>query len=367
MKLLKISLILISTLFLFTSCSQPEQKDSIDIPKTETGITSSNEGNNTDTSETVITTVHPRDEQKYYSANLLKVTDPPTEYNGEELTMTMRIENKGDEFEQAFFIFINGERIEYSTDEYTDKKAYHIYDIPDGGVVDVTLHFTPCNCKKGEKAIVAIASMLTPNYMLKDMSYVNFGFHHYISRMWPFEININQDAPESTYNKISSECERIEITEEYAIEQGYIYGSGDQTKNTLYNHTEFTMFQEDKLEGYMVAEDKLTFTVIAAGRGENESGKYLVGIYINHELQKAFGNNYYALCDADSEHEIRITANIDVSNLSGLNHIYMIAAPYNPDDTEFGVAPEKIDTRLLYVGDEASMESLSPTERIPHP
>lgn len=352
MKFLKIPSILITILFLFSSCSQPEKKDSIDISETEQDITSSEEENNTSTSETVTTTVNPRDEVNNYHIDLQKVNDI-TEYNGEELSLTMKVDNDGDPSTQAFFIYVNGQINEYSTDEFPEKSAYHTYDFTKNEVKEITLHFTPYNCKKGEKAIVSLVSMFTPDYMLGDMSYPSFGLHHSLVRPWPFEISINSDSPESPYNKVSAEHETVEITEEYAKEQDY---------TSLDNHTVFRMYQTDLLENYMAAKDTLTFDITAAGKGEHDSGKYLVGIYINHELQKAFGDNYYAVCDADSEHEIRITANIDVSGLSGLNHIYMVAAPCNPSDAEFGSAPEKTATKLLFVGSEEEMQEYSPID-----
>ncbi|MDE6580849.1 MAG: hypothetical protein K2K41_09990 [Ruminiclostridium sp.] len=356
MKSIKITSILIASLFLLSSCSQPDIKDSIDNTN-QTDITNSDEKHNTDNSETVVTTVNPRDEQKVYSAKLHKVNDI-TEYNGDELSLTMSVENDGDAFTQAFFLYVNGQINEYSTDEFPDKSTYHIYDLPEDGTKEITLHFTPYNCKKGEKAIISLVSMITPDYTLEDMSYANFGLHHNIARPWPFEISINQDSPESPYNKISQERETVEISEEYAKEQNY---------TSLNNVTTFRMYQTDPLENYMTAENTLTFDITAAGKEERDSGKYLVGIYINHELQKAFGDNYYALCDADGEHEVKITANIDVTGLSGLNHIYMVAAPYDPNDVEFGVAPEKTATKLLFVGSEEEMQEYSPIEQVKKP
>ena len=57
----------------------------------------------------------------------------------------------------------------------------------------------------------------------------------------------------------------------------------------------------------------------------------------------------------------KITANIDVSKLSGLNHVYMIAAPYDPDNVaayvEKGERLEKNDSRLLIIGDKDEIEA----------
>ena len=359
MKYLKFSSAFLAAMLLFTSCSQPVQKDSID--KT-TGSTTDNI-NITEATDNISVTgaetdkPKPWEENVGYSGGITKVTQELSEYNGEELTLTIKPRNNGQSYEQGFILYVNGERNDFSTDEYPDKKPYHVYNLPEGGSIEVTLHFTPYNCKKGEKAIVNVVSMITPNYMLEDLAYVNFQLHHSIVRLWPYELTINQDAPENEYHKISTDCVKTEMTEEY--EKKYIEKQDGETINRLDRCNYFDLYQEeeDELKDYYIAENELALNISARGKG----GKFLIGIYVNHELQKAFGDNYYALCEIDREHLTTITANIDVSKLSKLNHIYMIVAPYDPDNVaayvETGGAPEKTDSRLLIIGDKDEIEA----------
>lgn len=362
MKYLKLAMALSAALFLLSSCSQPEKKDSIG------GVTGSATngiditGSETDSpvvTEATTNRVLPWNE-KPANLDLDKVTTQLSEYNGEDVTITMIITNhEQHNVDQAFVLYVNGQRNDYSTDEYPDKKPYHIYDIPGGDSIEVTLYFTPYNCKKGEKAIVNIGSMLTPTYMPESLSFINFSmFHHAIRGEWPYELVINQDAPESEYNKISTDCIKIELTEEYEKEHGFIYEDiiTGEVKNRLDKNNYFDLYQkEDVIEDYYIAENKLTLNLdVSGGSGE----KYLVGIYINHELQKAFGDNYYALCDIDRDYLMRFTVNIDVSELSGLNLIYMIAAPYDPADVKNGLYIEKINTsKLVIIGDKDEIEA----------
>ena len=350
MRYLKYFSLLFTALFLLSSCSQPVQKDSIDDITESTTDNINITGATTDKPK-------PWEEDMGYAFNLSKVTTELSEYNGEELTVTIKITNNGQSFDQAFLLYVNGERNDYSTDEYPDKKPYHVYELSEDETIDVTLHFTPYNCKKGEKAIVNVVSMVTPNYMLEDLSYVSFKIHHSIARPWPYELTVNQDAPESKYHKISTECTKTEITDEY--EKKYIEKQDGETINRLDKYNLFNLYQEeeDELKGYYIAENEIALNISARGKG----GKFLIGIYVNHELQKAFGDNYYALCEIDREHLTTITANIDVSKLSKLNHIYMIVAPYDPDNVaayvETGEAPEKTDSRLLIIGDKDEIEA----------
>ena len=188
MRYLKYFSLLFTALFLLSSCSQPVQKDSIDDITESTTDNINITGATTDKPK-------PWEEDMGYAFNLSKVTTELSEYNGEELTVTFEIENGGQSFDQAFLLYVNGERNDYSTDEYPDKKPYHVYELSEDEIIEVTLHFTPYNCKKGEKAIVNVVSMITPNYMLEDYFYVSFGGHHGIARLWPYELTINQDAP----------------------------------------------------------------------------------------------------------------------------------------------------------------------------
>ena len=359
MRYLKYLSLPFAALLLLSSCSQPVQKDSID--KT-TGSTTDNI-NITEATDNISVTgaetdkPKPWEEDMNYSGGITKVTQELSEYNGEELTLTIKPRNNGQSYEQGFILYVNGERNDFSTDEYPDKKPYHVYNLPEGGSIEVTLHFTPYNCKKGEKAIVNVVSMITPNYMLEDYFYVSFGVHHGIACLWPYELTINQDAPESEYHKISTDSIKTEMTEEY--EKKYIEEDSDgEMVNILDEQNFFSLYQEEGvLESYYITENDLTLNISACGKG----GKFLVGIYVNHELQKAFGDNYYALCEVDREHLTKITANIDVSKLSGLNHVYMIAAPYDPDNVaayvEKGERLEKNDSRLLIIGDKDEIEA----------
>ena len=351
MRYLKYFSLLFTALLLLSSCSQsahqPAKKDSIDKTTGSTTDNISVTGAETDKPK-------PWEEDMNYGGTISRVNKELSEYNGEELTVTVEIENDGQAFDQAFLLYVNGERNDYSTDEYPDKKPYHVYEISKGETIDVTLHFMPYNCKKGEKAIVSVVSMITPNYMLEDYFYVSFGAHHKISCLWPYELTINQDAPESEYHKISTECIKTEMTEEY--EKKYIEKDSDGNMvNRLDKHNLFKLYQvdEDTLDSYYITENDLTLTISACGKG----GKFLVGIYVNHELQKAFGDNYYALYDIDREHLTTITANIDISKLSKLNHIYMIAAPYDTAYIEEGIDPEKNKSKLLIIGDKDEIEA----------
>ena len=117
MRYLKYFSLLFTALFLLSSCSQPVQKDSIDDITESTTDNINITGATTDKPK-------PWEEDMGYAFNLSKVTTELSEYNGEELTVTIKITNNGQSFDQAFLLYVNGERNDYSTDDGNGK--YHL-------------------------------------------------------------------------------------------------------------------------------------------------------------------------------------------------------------------------------------------------
>ncbi|MDE6724518.1 MAG: hypothetical protein K2J79_02840 [Ruminiclostridium sp.] len=68
----------------------------------------------------------------------------------------MSVENTGDAFTQAFFLYVNAQINEYDTNEYPDKCTYHIYDFTKNSIKGVTLHLLPITAKK-EKTFIPLS------------------------------------------------------------------------------------------------------------------------------------------------------------------------------------------------------------------
>ena len=66
-----------------------------------------------------------------------------------------------------------------------------------------------------------------------------------------------------------------------------------------------------------MAEESLQLTV----RGAGVSGKYLVGIYVDHQLQKAFDGCEYAVLDVERSKLKTLHPKIDLRGMTGLHHI----------------------------------------------
>lgn len=366
MKHLKLISMFLLCVFAVSACStgEAERKDSISgtepqqptVSSSSAAVTDPDPVNTSqstaasvDSGSTSTTLFDPREEDRNYGGNIGVVGTQPTEYNGEELSITLEVDGGGRSYDQAFIIFVNGERNEYSTDKSDEKKPYHINSLPEEGTVEVTLYFTPNNCKKGEKAVIDIESMLTPEYMLPDTTYVNFFPHHNITGFLPFEIDINEDTPVTEEHKVFTDFQQEKMTEEFR-QQHITTDALGQTSNSL-EAPNFVMYSQSEDESIVKATgDELVLNVSAFGCNEEvKESQYMIGIYVDHELQKAFGDNYYALCTIDREYIKSCTAVIDTSELSGLHHIYMIAVPCGSDTVERKSLPIKSASKILSI------------------
>ena len=191
--------------------------------------------------------------------------------------------------------------------------------------------------------------MITPEYMLPDTTYVNFFPHHNITGFLPFEIAINEDTPVTEEHKVFTDFQQEKMTEEFRLQHITTDALG-QTSNSL-EAPNFVMYSQSEDESIVKATgDELVLNVSAFGCNEEvKESQYMIGIYVDHKLQKAFGDNYYALCTIDREYIKSCTAVIDTSELSGLHHIYMIAVPCGSDTVERNSIPIKSASKILSI------------------
>lgn len=295
------------------------------------------------------TDINLRDANRDYSAQSEWVNyQEHLTYDGSPIALTYRIQNEGQAFDQAFLMFVNGRRVPYATNAEPEIKAMHTIHLDEEAETEITLYLEPYGCRNGENALVCIEEMLNPDFMLPDTSYVNFKPHHKISGIQPFSVEIRQDAPDADTFVSDVQAEEVLLTEE--LEQPFVYDdpvSGEKTSQ-LDNMTVLECCQSDPKELYMQAEGQLTLKV----RGLGVNGKYLVGIYVDHRLQKAFDGKEYAVLNVERTKIKTLHPVIDMTGMTGLHHIYMIAVPYDASEDHSKNYPLKTDTRLLQIGKE---------------
>lgn len=298
---------------------------------------------------------HPRDENNNYGYNIGYRGDIPTEYNGKELTLDIEMSNQGQEIKYAYFVYVNGIITEYKTSENGEKALFHRFSNEENASKTTRLYFTPVNCKKGEKATICVALMINPDFMLPDTSYVKFIPNHNITSIMPLEIAINADSPTDEKAEIADCMEKTPVTKEFEAEFATPQPD-DKDNNSLDNQTIFWLYQDSHMEGCLKGDDITTAKIRAMG----QPGKYILSLYVNHEMVPCFDGKYYTICDVERENITEYTVQFDSSNLPSLNHIYIMAIPYVKDGISW---PHKTATKLLSLGEEDKTETT--TESVP--
>ena len=298
---------------------------------------------------------HPRDEHHRYGYNIGYRGDIPTEYNGKELTLDIEMTNIGEDIKYTYFVYVNGILTEYKTSAEGEKAPFHTLSNEEGNVKTTRLYFTPVNCKKGEKATICIVFMINPGYMLPDTSYVNFIPNHNITSIMPLEIAINVDSPTDEKAEIADCMKKTPVTKEFEAEFAAPQPD-DKDNNSLDNQTIFWLYQDSHMEGYLKGDDITTAKIKAMGL----PGKYILSLYVNHEMIPCFDGKYYTVCDVERENVAEYTVQFDSSELPSLNHIYLMAIPYVRDGFSWA---EKTRTKLLSLGEEDKTETT--TESVP--
>lgn len=298
---------------------------------------------------------HPRDEHHRYGYGIGYRGDIPTEYNGKELTLDIEMTNIGEDIKYAYFVYVNGILTEYKTSAEGEKAPFHTLSNEEGNVKTTRLYFTPVNCKKGEKATICIAFMVNPEYMLPDTSYVNFFPNHNITSINPLEITINVDTPTDEKAEIADCMEKTPVTKEFEAE--FATPQPDDKDNNMLDHqTIFQLYQDDPMESYLKGDDITTAKIRAMG----QPGKYILSLYVNHEMVPCFDGKYYTICDVERENISQCNVQFDSSNLPSLSHIYIMAIPYIKDGISWA---DKTETKLLSLGEEDKTETT--TESVP--
>ena len=292
-----------------------------------------------------------KNENKSFRMQLSVCSELPTEYNGKPLSITTCVKNAADAFDFTYLVFVNGIKADYTLKEQSTNLITDTFHVGTNEEIYTIIEFSPLNCKAGEKAVISVELMIDPKYMLPDTNYVSFTPHHNITGLLPFEITIKNDSDESK-ETICDISEKEKIDEGLRSKYDRMDADGN-IKNLLSDTAIFNMTQKDHSGIYMICDDTLKLDIEALGK----EGKYIVGVYINHKLQKAFGESYYCICDIQDEYVTRINAEIDTSALSGLNHIYIMAVPYATEELSKKLITQKLNTKLLQIEEGKIAES----------
>lgn len=242
------------------------------------------------------------------------------------------VNNSGNAADFGLLIFVNGIRQPYRTEENTENKLLHIFDVQQNERKVQTIEFEPVVGEMGDEVSVEIISMFEPSYINTENSVYNF--YHNISSLLPSKMNVTEKTNLSE-PEICSDYMVTSITEEM-LQEFNSYGSenGNPLDNQVYIdtlknekfYTPKALLEEEPDITPFTLNDTVTLCMYGGA-----PCKYRVSMYINHDLVAgAFDGADYIDITTANDSICKKTININNLNieLKDYNYLYFIAVPF---------------------------------------
>lgn len=251
------------------------------------------------------------------------------------------VDNSGKITDFGLLLFVNGIRQPYRTEENSENKIMHIFDVNQDERKVQTIEFEPVVGEKGDEVLVEIVSMFQPSFIQTEKS--NYVFNHRISSLYPSKMDVTQETG-ITEPEVCSDYLDTPITEEIRQTFNIMDSTGVMSDENLLDSSVYIetlkndvfLTPDDLLKG---KHDSTPFTmndsVTLCMYGGGESCKYRVSMYINHDLVNgAFDGADYI--DITTSRDSICTKKIDIEkldlSLEDYNHLYFIAVPFYIND-----------------------------------
>ncbi len=249
------------------------------------------------------------------------------------------VDNSGKTTDFGLLLFVNGIRQPYRTEEDSENKIMHIFDVNQDEQKVQTIEFEPIVGEKGDEVLVEIVTMFQPDFIQTENS--NYEFNHKISSLYPSKMAVTQETGLSE-SKVCSEYEATPISDELRREFNEMSATGSSGGNALDSSVYIETLKndvfhtpKDLVEGKgditpFTMDDSVTLCMYGG-----ESCKYRVSMYINHDLVTgAFDGADYI--DMTPSQDSICTKKIDLEKLNlsldDYNSMYFIAVPFYTND-----------------------------------
>ncbi len=249
------------------------------------------------------------------------------------------VDNSGKTTDFGLLLFVNGIRQPYRTEEESENKIMHTFDVNQDERKVQTIEFEPVAGEKGDDVLVEIVSMFQPSFIQTENS--NYEFNHRISSLYPSRLSVTQETYLSE-PKVCSEYEITPISDELRQEFNEMSSTGASSGNalddsvhieTLKNNAFYT--PKDLREGKGDSKPFTTNDSVTLCMYGGKSCKYRVSMYINHELVTgAFDGADYIDMTPSRDSICKKMIDLEKLNLSleDYNHLYFIAVPFYTND-----------------------------------
>lgn len=267
--------------------------------------------------------------------------------DGKELTLDYAptvsfrffVDNSGKATDFGLLLFVNGIRQPYRTEEDSENKIIHIFDVNQDEQKVQTIEFEPVVGAKGDEVFVEIVSMFHPDFIQTENS--NYEFNHRISSLWPSKMAVTQETGLSEPN-VCSEYEVTPISDELRQEFNEMGAAGASVGNALDDNVYIETLKNDVFltpkdlqEGKGDSKPFTTNDSVTLCMYGGESCKYRVSMYINHELVTgAFDGADYIDMTPSRDSICKKMIDLEKLNFSleDYNHLYFIAVPFYTND-----------------------------------
>lgn len=249
------------------------------------------------------------------------------------------VDNDGKTTDFGLLLFVNGIRQPYRTEEESENKIMHTFDVNQDERKVQTIEFEPVVGEKGDEIMVEIITMFQPDFIQTENSY--YEFSHKISSLYPSKMSVTQETDLSK-SKVCSEYEVTPISDELRQEFNEMSATGSSGGNTLdssvYIETlrnDVSHTPKDLLEGKGDTTPFTTNDSVTLCMYGGESCKYRVSMYINHNLVTgAFDGADYIDMTPSQDSICKKKIDLEKLNLSleEYNHLYFIAVPFYTND-----------------------------------
>ncbi len=249
------------------------------------------------------------------------------------------VDNSGKTTDFGLLLFVNGIRQPYRTEENSENKIMHTFDVNQDERKVQTIEFEPVVGEKGDEVLVEIVTMFQPDFIQTENS--NYEFNHRISSLYPSRLSVTQETDLSE-PKVCSEYEITPISDELRQEFNEMSSTGASSGNALDNSVYIETLKNDVFytpkDLQEVKYDSTPFTTndsVTLCMYGGESCKYRVSMYINHELVTgAFDGADYIDMTPSRDSICKKRIDLEKLNLSleDYNHLYFIAVPFYTND-----------------------------------
>lgn len=245
------------------------------------------------------------------------------------------VSNSGNATDFGLLLFVNGISQPYRTEEYSETKSMHMFDVNQDERKVQTIEFEPVIGEKGDEISVEIVTMFHPGFIQTGNS--NYEFNHNISSLYPSKMRVTQETGLSE-PEVCSEYEVTPITDEMRQKFNTMNSTGGYNGNTLDNMVYIETLKNDVF--YTPADllekepDNTPFTLndsVTLCMYGGVPCKYRVSMYINHDLvMGAFDGADYIDITVSGDSICIKTIDLEKLNLSleDYNHLYFIAVPF---------------------------------------